>query len=122
MFNPFKKQDPEYQKFLEAEQEVKKDLFELSVIAQNILNDVRYVRFTQLIKQAEENTIELCLQLHKQKLENRYNKYDEFLTELGVYRNILKSVSDLANPQVQEKKNIVNTFKSRIQDLLNNIK
>jgi len=121
MFNTFKNKDPEYEKFLATEREVKQELNELSVLAQQILTDSRYARFSELVKQAEGNTIELCLQLHKQKIEGRYQKYDEFLTELGVYRNILRSVVDLATNKPQPKKNIVNTFKNRMQDILNNL-
>jgi ferritin len=123
MFDPFKKKDKGFEQVLETEKQVRNDLLELSRLAREILLDQRYVKFCKILEQAEENTISLLLDLHKSAIVDRYKKYDELLTELAVYRNILRSVSDLSNPEKtkREKVSFVQNFKNEMKNLINGI-
>lgn len=117
--NPFAK--PKITDFQKAETEVKAELNELQRIANDLLNDQRYRKFTRLFEDAEKNTTDLIMQ-YKESDPYKYKaKVDEFLIELKVYRNLLKTITDLSNPIPVKKMNITQDFKSRINDLMEKI-
>lgn len=104
------------------ELEVKKELADLQVIANDLMNDQRYAKFAKLIDEAEKNTIDLLLRYKEDDPYKFKTKVDELLVELRVYRNILKSAADLAKEKEQEKPNLTQSFKNRMFEILENIK
>ena len=120
--NIFNRKDKVTEELKQVELEIKEQLNQLSIVAKDILQDTRYRQFTDILRDAEKNTTILLLDMHKVKDPDRHRRYDELLTELGVYRNIIKSVSDLANPQKQSKPNLVQNFKNEVMDILGRIK
>lgn len=106
----------------EAENKVRAELKELAIVANDILLDQRYKRFANLLDEAEKNTIELLFNYKESDPYKYKSKVDEFLIELRVYRNLLRSVADLANPQQFNYPNLVQRFKSQVGEILKKIK
>lgn len=120
--NPFNRIDPQREELNKIEQEVRAELSSISAVVRDLLLDSRYQKFTQLIKEAEANTIDLFLK-YKESDPYKYKaKADEFLIELRVYRNILNSTKDLVMPSDSPKVNFVQKFKSDVAQILNRIK
>lgn len=115
MYNPFSKKTTDFEK---AEKEVKEELQQLQVIANDLLNDQRYKKFAKILDDAKKNTIELFL-AYKENDPYKYKaKVDEYLTELRVYGNILRSANELANPVIKNKPNLTQEFKGRMGEIL----
>lgn|SRR3990167_2268164 len=118
--NPFSHRQNDI--FAKQEDEVKKELSELRLLANELLLDQRYKKFAGLIEEAEKNTIDLLL-AYKESDPYKYKaKVDEFLIELQVYRNIIHSVTDLTNQIENPKLNLVQKFKKDMFGLLNNLR
>jgi hypothetical protein len=108
--NPFKPNDPARLEFLAEERKAKQQLAELQHLANDLMLDQRYKHFADLIKEAEDNTVDLLLS-YKEPDPYKYKaKVDEFLIELRVYRNILSSSKDLANPRPKDNVSFIKKF------------
>lgn len=121
MINPFDKKDRELKDFQRAEEEVKKKLSSLSVIANDILSDQRYKQFSDLLKVAEENTLDLFFRFKEDDPYKFKAKADELLVELRVYRNLLASIKDLSNPKPKSNPNFTQTFKDDMKGFIKSL-
>ncbi len=121
MINPFRKLDKESEDFKRAEAQVKSNLEELSRIANDLLLDTRYRRFNEIIKEAEDNTVDLLLRYREDDPYKFKAKVDEFLVELKTYRTILNSVKDLAEPKKPENPHFVQRFKEQMSGFINRL-
>jgi hypothetical protein len=88
-------------KFLEErrklEHEVKQDLKELSNIAADMLNDLRYKKIRDIYEKAQKNTVDLVL-AYKDVDPVKYKmKMDEYLTELRLFNYVLRIPMDLVS-------------------------
>lgn len=120
--NPFNRIDQQRIELDAIEQEVRNELKAISFEAKELLLDSRYQKFSKLVKEAEANTVELLFK-YKESDPYKYKaKVDEYLIELRVYRNILNSSKDLAEPQEKPKVNFVQKFKADIAEILGKIK
>jgi HEAT repeat protein len=122
MINPFLPKDKEYLEFQEAEKIVKSNLSELRVVAQDLILDERYKKFFNLVKEGEENTIDLLLRYKENDPYKFKAVVDSYLIELKVYRNLLNTIKDLSNPKQVNQSNFVQKFKENISGLINRMK
>jgi hypothetical protein len=94
--NPFRKPDVTTIELKEAENIVKANLQELRRIANDLLLDNRYRKFSETVRNAERNTLDLLFRYKESDPYKYKSKVDEFLIELRVYKTILNSVKDLS--------------------------
>lgn len=121
-FNPFDKNNRLQKEFKDTEAKVKADLKELSIIANNLLIDQRYRRFTQLVEKAETNIMKMFFRFREVDPYKYKSKMDEFLIELQVYNKIIRTVTDLSQEKPPQKVNLVADFKSGMNKLLEGMK
>jgi hypothetical protein len=114
--NPFNHK--EGSEFIEAENKVKLQLSELRNIANELLLDQRYSKFSRLVEDAEKNTVSLLLRYKEDDPLKFKSKVSEYLVELNVYRNILNSARDLAEDNGKPKLSMVDNFKSKMETIL----